>query len=73
MAAYRALPTDSKGARPLRHLAALAITGDIGRLAKYQRRFEQGDRLGFVPYITAEMLERALLLAQDWEGRVNQV
>lgn len=64
---YRQLPTDSKGARPLRHLAALAIAGDVGRLASYQRSFEQGDRLGFVPYITAEMVDRALLLARDSE------
>lgn len=62
---YRALPTDSKGAMPLRHLAALAIAGDVGRLASYQRNFEQGDRLGFVPYITAKMLDRALLVARD--------
>lgn len=67
LAAYRALPTNSKGAMPLRHLAALAIAGEADRLASYQRSFEQGDRLGFVPYITAEMIDRALLLARDSE------
>lgn len=61
---YRQLPTNSKGARPLRHLAALAIAGDIDRLTSYQHSFKQGDRLGFVPYITAEMLDRALLIAR---------
>ncbi|MDU9407343.1 hypothetical protein RTH74_07005 [Pseudomonas sp. zfem001] len=68
LAAYRALPTNSKGAMPLRHLAALAIAGEVGRLVGYQRSFEQGDRLGFVPYIAAEMIDRALLLARGSEG-----
>ncbi|MDZ4332843.1 MAG: hypothetical protein U1A62_04190 [Pseudomonas sp.] len=62
---YRQLPTDSKGARPLRHLAALAVAGDVERLTSYQYSFEQGDRLGFVPYITVEMLGRALLVARN--------
>lgn len=65
LAAYRALPTDSKGAMPLRHLAALAIACDVDRLASYKRSFDQGDRLGFVPYITKDMIERALLIASD--------
>lgn len=67
LATYRALPTNSKGARPLRHLAALAIAGNVNQLSSYQRSFEQGDRLEFVPYITAEMVERALLLARKSE------
>ncbi|BGD47476.1 MULTISPECIES: DUF6990 domain-containing protein [Pseudomonas] len=65
LAAYRALPTNSKGAMPLRHLAALAIAGDVSCLANYQFSFEQGDRLGFVPYITQDMIERALLIARN--------
>ncbi|EJN16396.1 hypothetical protein PMI36_06129 [Pseudomonas sp. GM79] len=65
LAFYRHLSTDAKGARPLWHLAALAIAGDVGRLSSYQRSFELGDRLGFVPYINAQMLERALLVARD--------
>ncbi|TFF42015.1 hypothetical protein [Pseudomonas sp. RIT623] len=65
LAAYRALPTNSKGAMPLRHLAALAIAGDVSCLAHYQFSFEQGDRLGFVPYITQDMIARALLIARD--------
>lgn len=67
MAVYSTFPTNCKGARPLRHLAALAIAGDEDRLLSYQRSFEQGDRLDFVPYITTEMIERALLLARDKE------
>lgn len=35
------------------------------RLSSYQRSFELGDRLGFVPYINAQMLERALMVALD--------
>lgn len=64
LAAYRNLPTDAKGAMPLRHLAALAIAGDTGRLEEYKKSFDKGDRLGFVPYITNGMIERALLIAQ---------
>lgn len=63
--AYRNLPTDAKGAMPLRHLAALAIHGDVDRLVGYQNSFKNGDRLGFVPYITAEMIDRAVLIAQE--------
>jgi hypothetical protein len=61
---YRQLPTDVKGAMPIRHLAALAIAGDTGRLDEYKKNFEKGDRLGFVPYITSDMIDRALMIAQ---------
>jgi hypothetical protein len=66
LAAYRALPTDSKGALPLRHLSALAIAGNIKKLEEYKCSFEQGDRLGFVPYISLEMLERAILVSLNY-------
>lgn len=62
--AYRNLPTHAKGAMPLRHLASLAIAGDVGRLEDYKKSFEMGDRLGFVPYITDSMIDRALLKAK---------
>lgn len=65
LSAYRGLPTDSKGAMPLRHLAALALAKDVPRLESYQRAFEQGDRLGFVPYIQKEMIDRAVSLARS--------
>lgn len=61
---YRMLPTDVKGAMPIRHLAALAIAGDIGRLDQYKKSFEKGNRLGFVTYITSDIIDRALMLAQ---------
>ncbi|OQR32241.1 hypothetical protein BWR15_20275 [Pseudomonas sp. T] len=64
LAVYRNLSTASKGAMPVRHLAALAIAGDVGCLAGYKESFQKGDRLGFVPYITSSMIERALLVAQ---------
>ena len=67
LAVYTALPTNSKGAMPLRHLAALALARDVSRLLRYQQSFEQGDRLGFVPYIVPEMIDRALHLAQSSE------
>jgi hypothetical protein len=67
LTAYRLLQTDSKGAMPLRHLAALAIAGDVQTLSSYQRSFALGDRLGFVPYITADILDRALSVAQSPE------
>jgi hypothetical protein len=61
---YRNLPTHGKGVLPLRHLAALAIAGDVERLVGYQKSFEMGDRLGFVPYITGGMIDRAVLKAR---------
>lgn len=64
LATYRTLPTDAKGAMPLRHLAALAVAGQVERLTTYKISFEQGDRLEFVPYITLDMIDRALLIAR---------
>lgn len=60
---YRALPTDVKGAMPIRHLAALEMAGDTGRLDEYKKSFEMGDRPGFVPYVTSDMIDRALMIA----------
>lgn len=65
LTAYRMLPTDAKGELPLRHLAALAMAHDIDRLESYRQSFEAGNRLGFVPYITLEMIDRALILARS--------
>lgn len=67
LAVYMALTSNSKGAMPLRHLAALALARDVSCFVRYQRSFEQGDRLGFVPYIYPEMIDRALQLAQSSE------
>lgn len=62
---YRRLQTSSKGSLPLHHLAALAVTGDVERLSKYKDSFNRGDRLGFVPYISECMIDRAL----RWAGK----
>jgi hypothetical protein len=68
LAVYRNLPTDSKGEMPLRHLAALAVAKDVSILMDYKKSFEAGDRLGFVPYITRDMIDRALLIAMDGQN-----
>ncbi|MDR6634244.1 hypothetical protein J2X72_003054 [Phyllobacterium sp. 1468] len=60
----RELPTDAKGAFPRRHLGALALAGDVGRLKFYQQAFERGDRLGFVPYVSKDMIDRAVEIAK---------
>ncbi|MCF7531176.1 DUF6990 domain-containing protein [Pseudomonas petrae] len=61
---YRKLPTYAKGAMPVRHLAALAIARDATRLDEYKKSFEKGERLGFVPYVTLDLIDRALIVAQ---------
>lgn len=53
---YRALPTDCVGAKPMRHIAALALAGDVKKIEEYSFSFKAGNRLGFVPYITESML-----------------
>lgn len=62
---YRNLPTNSVGSRPLLHLAALACHGDVDVLVRYQHSFELGDRLGFVPYVTKDMIDRAIEYAKQ--------
>ena len=54
------MPTTSPGARPIWHLAALAVSGHAATLESYLSAFEAGDRLGFMPYITKGHVERAL-------------
>jgi hypothetical protein len=61
---YAALPTNAPGALPLWHLAALGLLGDVAKLKFYQASFEAGDRLDFVPYISKDHIDRALLLAE---------
>jgi len=62
---YAALPTNCIGALPLRHLAALALLGDLEKLKFYQASFEAGERLDFVPYITKDYIDRAVMLAEQ--------
>jgi hypothetical protein len=63
------------GAMPARHLAALAVTGNVEVLETYRQAFAQGDRLGFVPYIMADHIIAALGFAErrraepDWLPR----
>ncbi|WP_449412554.1 DUF6990 domain-containing protein [Pandoraea soli] len=66
------LPTNSKGAMPLRHLAALALLGDTEKLEMYRTSFEFGDRLDFVPYISTEMIQRALEIARTNNARLSR-
>ena len=48
------------GARPVWHLAALVVLGDLEKLKFYQASFEAGDRLGFVKYITKNYIDSAV-------------
>lgn len=58
-------PTDAVGNMPLKHLGALAIAKDVNRLNYYLESFKAGNRLGFVPYITQDFIERALKIAEE--------
>lgn len=63
------------GDMPARHLAALAATGAVEVLQGYADAFASGNRLGFVPYITADHVATALAFAEhrradpDWLPR----
>ena len=59
------LPTDAPGSAPLKHLTSLAILGDVDKLKYYQTSFENGDRLGFVPYIKKNYIDRAYAAASE--------
>jgi hypothetical protein len=66
---------NSRGILPTYHLAALAATGGVDVLQCYADAFTGGDRLGFVPYITADYIIAALEFAKqrradpDWLPR----
>lgn len=62
---YANLPTDSVGSLPLYHLAALIMQNNKEQLEYYQQSFLKGNRLGFVPYITNEVINRALQLVTN--------
>jgi hypothetical protein len=61
---HAALPTNAPGARPIWHLAALVILGDVSKLRLYRSSFAAGDTLDFVNYVTADYIERANKLAE---------
>ncbi|KRA84490.1 DUF6990 domain-containing protein [Altererythrobacter sp. Root672] len=67
------LPTNAPGNRPIRHLAALAILGNVPRLKYYQASFAAGNRLGFVPYITKDYVDRAVALAEKYSDHASTV
>ncbi len=67
---YAALPTNVPGARPIWHLGALAVLGDVAKLKSYQASFEAGDRLGFVNYVTKDYIDRAVVLAEKTASRL---
>ena len=62
---HAALPTNAPGARPIWHLAALALLGGVAKLKSYQVSFEAGDRLGCVNYVTKDYIDRAVFLAEE--------
>ncbi|WP_323768667.1 DUF6990 domain-containing protein [Antarctobacter sp.] len=70
-AGFRNLPTDAVGSQPLYHLVALGLQGDVTRLTGYLDAFRAGDRLSFVPYITEDMVARALTLAETTAERAD--
>jgi hypothetical protein len=47
------------------HLTALAWNGNLDQLIDYQQSFERGHVTGFVPMITADMIDRALFIAAE--------
>jgi len=61
-----ALPTSSYGVRPIFHLAALVLLGDIEKLKSYQACFAADDRLDFNPHITKDHIDRAVELAEQY-------
>lgn len=59
LARFRDFETSRPGSAGVRHIAALALAGDIDTLDGYVRRRMSGDPCGFVPFITDEMIARA--------------
>ena len=73
LAKLRALPISSLGAMPVRHMAALAVAGDVETLRHYHVRFAVGDRMDCVPYITIDYITRALELAEKRKADPNWI
>ncbi len=63
---HAALPTTAPGTGPVLHLAALAVLRDVTKLKSYQASWAAGDRLGFVPYVTKDYIDRAVSLAEEF-------
>jgi hypothetical protein len=62
---------NGSGIMPTYHLAALAATGGVEVLQGYADAFAAGDRLGFVPYITADHITAALAFAKQRRAEPN--
>ena len=58
-------PPPETGLAQLYHLAALAYLGDFNTLMDYQQVFAKGQRMGFVPMIESEMIDRAVDIALE--------
>jgi len=65
MKEFAASCPDRPSIRQLLHLAALAWKGDFDTLMDYEKVFERGHRLNFVPMITRDMIRRAVEIAVD--------
>lgn len=59
---YAAYSTTAVPGYVVGHLVALALLGRRDQLLDYRRSFSDGNPYGFVPYVTPEMLDRALEL-----------
>lgn len=58
------LDPSTPGAAGVWHLAALALKHHTDKLLTYQKKFETGDRCGFVNFITKDYIDRAVALAE---------
>ncbi|WP_299727532.1 hypothetical protein [uncultured Tateyamaria sp.] len=58
------------GSGPLHHLAALAVCQENETLNLIKSRFEDGDKSGFLPYITVDYVDRAIEIAQKKHSAV---
>ena len=65
---HAVISTNSAGASPIWHLAALALIRELGRLSSYLESFDAGDRLGFVNYVSRDHVDRALQFAESRTG-----
>lgn len=63
--AWLASTLDVPGSHQLWHLAALASVGDQETLRNYLSRISDAGRGGLFPYIASELVERALVHAQE--------
>lgn len=68
---HASLPTDTFGSNPLKLLTSLVLLGDVKKLKYFKDSFEKGERLGFVPYITKDYINRAYSAALERENKCN--